>query len=329
MSRINDGNVQVIIVNWNNKTLLSECLAGLKYQTYPSFSTIVVDNGSTDGSVEFVTQEHPDVKLIALSENLGFAAANNIAIQNTNADYFALLNNDAVPHPDWLKNLIAALENQPNAGSAASKMLFYHNPERIDRTGDAYTLAGTGWLRGRGKDSSCYQKQELVFGACAGAALYRASMLRDIGCFDADYFLLYEDVDLSFRAQLKGFQCVFVPEAVVYHKSSASIGHDSPVSVYYSQRNLEWTYMKNMPLHLIAVTIIPHLFYVLASGFFFALSGRGGDFLRAKRDAFAGLKKMVQKRGEIQKTKTVSNAYLFGIFEKEYLFPRLIRRFKR
>lgn len=320
--------ITVVIVNWNNKNLLSECLEGLKCQTYPHFSIIVVDNGSTDGSIEFLLQHHSDIHLIALPDNRGFAAANNLAIQNIDTDFFALLNNDAVPHPDWLKHLISALEDQPHAGSAASKMLFSHDPEQIDRTGDAYTLAGTGWLRGRGKSASCFQDRDWVFGACAGAALYRTKMFKDVGCFDEDFFLIYEDVDLNFRAQLKGYRCIYVPDAIVYHKSSASIGHDSPVSVYFSQRNLEWAYIKNMPATLFAITIVPHFLYTLGSAFFFGLTGHGITFLRAKMDAFRGLKKMLQKRLEIQKHRKTSTIYLFKLFEKELFFPRLFRRFR-
>ena len=136
------------------------------------------------------------------------------------------LNNDAVPDTMWLKHLVEALDSYPEAGFAASKMFFYDDPETIDRAGDAYSRAGTGLLRGQGESASNYNKQEWIFGACAGAALYRTVMLNDIGLFDEDFFLLYEDVDLSFRAQLKGYRCLLVPDAVVYHKASSSIVYD-------------------------------------------------------------------------------------------------------
>lgn len=321
--------VSVVIVNWNRKELLAECLSGLKQQEGISCSIIVVDNGSTDGSAAYVNMHHPDIDLIALPENTGFAVANNIAIERIETEYTALLNNDAVPDPNWLHHLVAALDIYPEAGFAASRMLFYDAPDRIDRTGDAYTLAGTGWLRGRGKDAGCYHQREWVFGACAGAAIYRTRMLRDLGGFDEDFFLLYEDVDLSFRAQLKGYQCLYVPEAVVYHKASASIVNDSPTSVYFSHRNLEWTYIKNMPARLILLTLLPHMIYNLASAIFFVLQGRGIEYSKAKLDTVCGLKKILKKRKQIQKQRITTDRYIFSLFEKEYLFPRLIRRFRK
>ena len=181
--------ISIIIVSWNGKKFLSECLDGLRQQTYQEFSVILVDNGSNDGSIDFVNRNYPEVRTIALSKNVGFSAANNIALQTVQTKYVALLNNDAVPHPLWLKSLIEALESHTEAGFAASKMLFYDNPETIDRAGDTYTRAGTGLLRGRGNSKSNYNKQEWIFGACAGAALYRTLMLKDIGLFDENFFL--------------------------------------------------------------------------------------------------------------------------------------------
>ena len=260
--------VSIIIVNWNGKNFLAGCLDGLRQQTYREFSIILVDNGSDDGSLELVQKNYPEVKTIALSENMGFAIANNIAIKSVQTEYVALLNNDAVPHPEWLEYLMKALQENPEAGFAASKMLFYHNPKIIDRAGDVYTTAATALLRGRGKPSETYNNQEWIFGACAGAAMYRTQMLEDIGLFDENFFLLYEDVDLSFRAQLLGYKCLYVPEAIVHHMVSSSIGDDSPISVYYSHRNLEWVYIHNIPTALIKRTIIPHIVYDIMALFF-------------------------------------------------------------
>jgi len=318
----------VIIVNWNGKKFLPECLESLRQQAYRHFSIILVDNGSSDGSIDFVIRNYPEVKTIALPKNVGFSVANNIAIKTVHTEYVALLNNDAVAHPLCLQTLIEALEEHPEAGFAASKMLFYDNPEIIDRTGDAYTSAGTGLLRGRGEPASSYNKQEWVFGACAGAALYRTQMLRDIGLFDEDFFLLYEDVDLSFRAQLKGDKCLYVPEAIVYHKASGSIVYDSPTSVYYSHRNLEWVYIQNMPARLILKTLFPHIIYDMAAFLFFTARGRSKDFIRAKWDALKGMKKALKKRKQIQKAMTVEVDYIWRLLERELFFTRLTRRLK-
>jgi hypothetical protein len=316
--------VTVVIVNWNGKALLEECLESFRKQVYSAFSIIIVDNGSQDGSVDFVKTKYPEINVIALSQNLGFATANNLALGTIQTDYVALLNNDAVPDAMWLNNLVTALETRPEVGFVASKMLFYHQPDVIDRAGDAYTKAGTALLRGRGMRSNNFNEINFVFGACAGAALYRMSMLNDIGIFNENFFLLYEDVDLSFRAQLKGYKCLFVPQAIVYHKGSHSIVHDSPMSIYYSHRNLEWVYIQNMPARLIPRTIIPHIIYNIAALCYFVVRGRGIDYLRAKKDALKGLKRALIKRRQIQDGRTADDAYIWGLLDR----PELLRRLK-
>jgi GT2 family glycosyltransferase len=318
--------VSVIIVNWNGAFYLGSCLDALRSQTAPPDSVTLIDNASFDHSIEIVEAGYPEISVTKLEDNFGFSVANNIALKRVSTDYVALLNNDAMPHSHWLAYLVDGLESHPEAGFAASKMLFLHKPSRIDRSGDVYTTAGTALLRGRGEPSDAYDKRGYVFGACAGAALYRTEMLRDIGLFDEDFFLLYEDVDLSFRAQLRGYKCIYVPEAVVYHVGSGSIGDDTPTSVYYSHRNLEWVYIKNMPDGLIKKTIVPHLIYDLAALFFFTAKGRGGDYLRAKWDALRGVRRALNKRREIQKNKKVLVIYIWNILAKEKLFPRLTRR---
>ena len=318
--------IAVIIVNWNGKKFIEECLNGLDKQTCSNFSIILVDNGSEDGSLELVQENCPQVQIIGLTKNLGFAAANNIAIKSTHTEYVALLNPDTVPEPGWLENLLKALEKYPEAGMAASKMLLYDHPDMIDRAGDVYTTAGTALLCGRGQSADRYVSQKPVFGACAGAALYRRRMLDDIGLFDEDFFLLYEDVDLSFRAQLRGYRCLYVPDAVVYHKASSSIGDDTPVSVYYSHRNLEWVYIQNMPASLIKKSLISHIVYDVAAFFFFVGKGRGSDFIKAKWHALKGLKRALQKRRRIQSGKRVADDYIWNLFEKERFWQRLTRR---
>ena len=154
-------------------------------------------------------------------------------------------------------------------------------------------------------------------------------MLDDIGLFDEDFFLVYEDVDLSFRAQLRGYKCLYVSDAVVYHQAGSSIGNDSPISVYYSHRNLEWVYIQNMPGKLIKKTIINHVIYDIASFLFFVVRGRGADFIRAKWHALKGMKRALAKRKHIQETRTVSDDYIWRLFEKERLLPRLTRRLSK
>ncbi|MDQ5984363.1 MAG: hypothetical protein CSYNP_00056 [Syntrophus sp. SKADARSKE-3] len=219
------------------------------------------------------------------------------------------------------------METHPEAGFAASKMLFYDTPDIIDRAGDAYTTAGTALLKGRGCSAEDYSCRAWVFGACAGAALYRMAMLWDTGLFEEDFFLLYEDVDLSFRAQLKGYKCLYVPEAKVHHKGSGSIVHDSPISVYYSHRNLEWVYIRNMPGGLIVRSMFSHFIYDFVAFVYFVMSGRGVDFMRAKRDAVKGLRQAWQDRKRIQAGKIVTDEYIWRLLERPMLFSRLMNRF--
>ena len=320
--------VSVIIVNWNGKSFVGKCLDGLRQQKYRNFSIIFVDNASSDGSVEFVRAHFPEVQISLLEHNTGFAKANNLALESITTPYAALLNNDAIPDPEWLSSLVAALDDHPEAGSAASKMLLYDQPCTIDRVGDAYCRSGTAELRGRGETSQNYCSIDGVFGACAGAALYRMEMLKDIGLFDEDFFLTYEDVDLSFRAQLFGYKCIYVPEAIVYHHCCKSIGADSPTHIFYSHRNLEWVYIKNMPTRLIIRSIILHILYDFAAFAYFLFSGEMRFFLKAKYAALKAFPVMLQKRKYIQKRKLVSDDYLWQIMNCERFLPRITRRLK-
>ena len=316
----------IIIVNWNQRELLIECIRSLERQTWPANRVTVIDNGSKDGSAEKISELFPNVHLIAFTENVGFAVANNIAISKCRSKYVVLINNDATAEPDWLKTLVDAMEAHPEVGMAASKMVYDSDPEIIDRAGDSYSIMGAGILRGRGASADSFSTQAKIFGACAGAAIYRKKMLDTIGLFDDDFFLINEDVDLSFRAQLAGYQCLYVPRAVVRHKASQTIGRDSDTSVYYGHRNLEWVYVKNMPTPLIALTFIPHLIYIFLSGAYFFSIGKGHVYLRAKKDALKTVKKMIAKRNSIQKNRTVSLCRLGQLFTIENPFKRLAAR---
>jgi len=323
MSATSNFRAAVIIVNWNGKHLLYETLHALEAQTFKAFRTIVVDNGSTDGSNEYLRQEFPNVKIIALGRNTGFSYANNTAIlKNDDLSFSVLLNNDAVPARNWLENLIKALDHNPQAGFAASKMLYYDNPFRIDRVGDGYTNAGVGKLRGRGKPASCYSRPEWIFGACAGAAIYRTEAIKKAGLFDTDFFLINEDVDLSFRLQSLGYRCLYVPDAVVYHKASSTIVHDSSISVFYGHRNLEWVYLKNLPYSMILKTLPIHLVYIALAFAYFITKGHGRTYINAKIDAMAGVPKMLKKRREIQTQRRVTPRYLASLMITERFMER-------
>lgn len=318
--------ITVIVVNWNGAAMLVDCLASLALQRMSPSRVVVVDNGSSDDSVALVRKRFPDVEIIALQCNEGFAAANNAALRTVTTPYVALINNDALAHRDWIGRSVESLERYPEAGMTASKMLFADRPDTIDRVGDSYSRAGAGILRGRNAPADAFSEGEWIFGACAGAAVYRMDMLKQIGCFDPTFFLLYEDVDLSFRAQLVGYKCRYVPEALVYHRSCATIGRDSAVSVYYGHRNGEWVYFRNMPGGLLLKSFLLHFRYIVLSGLYFMSRGLGAVYFRAKRDAFAALPRILRQRANIQMNRKIDNTCLWGLFSPDRPLDRLRSR---
>ena len=310
--------VSVLIVNWNRGSLLQACLQSLTQQSFKNFETIVVDNGSMDGSGQLVRDKFPEVCLIPLENNLGFSAANNIGIRQARGKYIALLNNDTEVDPDWLEELVQVLETRKEIGFCASMILLHDRRDLADTCGDFYNIAGAGGKIGHLQKASSYNRPLEVFGACAGAAIYRRELLEELGGFDEDFFLAHEDTDLSFRAQLRGYRCLYVPTAVVYHRLHASLGQYSPKYVYYGHRNLEYAYIKNMPLLLLLITLPLHLLDVFLSFCFFLAKGRGLSFLKAKWDVLRVLPHLIRKRRAIQRARTVPISSIASILAKNW-----------
>ncbi len=228
----------VIVVNWNGKGYLRVCLQSLRRQTHPDFQVIVVDNGSTDGSLEMLAQEFPEVRVEALGDNRGFVVASNIGAQLAGeVDVLVMLNNDTEAEPQWLQALCNALEAHPRAGAAASKMLLFDRRDVLHSAGDV--MAPGFFPQNRGVwevDQGQYDDDIWVFGPCGGAAAYRREVWEALGGFDERLFMYLEDVDLAWRMQKAGWKTVFVPEARVYHHLSATGG--GKIASYYVGRNL-------------------------------------------------------------------------------------------
>lgn len=312
--------ISVIVVNWNGKHFLKTCLTALRRQTYRDFETILVDNGSTDGSVEYVGACFPEVNLIALNENQGFTGGNLSGYEHARGELIVLLNNDTEAHARWLEEMYRASQEYPKAGSFASKMLLFDERRRIDLCGFAITAAGTSVALGRGEpDGPAWNESCKVFGACAGAAAYRRRMIEDIGFFDPDLFMIYEDMDLSFRAQLRGYECVFVPGAIVYHHLSATSRKYPARKAYFSQRNIEFAYLKNMPMELIVRALPQRTLYELGGAAYFFKQGAGMAFVKAKVDVMRQLPAVLRKRREIQRRRTLKNADLRALMQKNWL----------
>ncbi len=309
----------LIIVSWNGRDLLADCLPSVKAQTMPVREIIVVDNGSTDGSVEFLEDSFPDVRVIRLGKNYGFALANNIGIRSASGTRIALLNNDTVVDSRWLEQLNRALDEQPEIGFCASKMLMYRDPNIIDSAGDMLGIA-KAYKRGHGQPNGTeFNEPEYVFGACAGAAIYRSEMLNDIGLFDETFVTNLEDVDLSFRAQLVGYKCMYVPSAVVYHKvgeTKRRIGWTDRLT----QRNNKLMWLKNAPGWLLvkyAPQVLSEETRKLAVSLGIGISGfRLPDSkslkmrLTVNAEVLWRFPEILRKRREIQRRRVVNAAYI-------------------
>ncbi|MEO8083334.1 MAG: glycosyltransferase family 2 protein [Ardenticatenales bacterium] len=235
----------VIIPTWNGAHHLAVCLDSLGRQSFGSFETIVVDNGSTDGTRDLLAA-YPSVRPLWLPRNIGFAGAVNAGIQAARSDVLVLLNNDTEVEPDWLGALVAALDGAPGAGMATSKVRLFDARDTLHTTGDTVNRAGQAANRGVWEvDEGQYDDARWVFGASGAAAAYRRGMLDDVGPFCADFGSYFEDVDLAWRARLRGWRCVFAPGAVVYHKLSATGG--GPLASYLVARNRAWTILRCYP----------------------------------------------------------------------------------
>jgi GT2 family glycosyltransferase len=293
--------ISIIIVNYNGKNFLSACLASIFYQTYFPFEVIIVDNASDDGSVDYVQKNFPEVKIFVQPANLGFAGGTNAGIRKASGKFILTLNNDTIVSRDFIDELVKPMISDPSVGMCASKMIFPDG--RINSTAICISRSGAAWDRGMGEpDNGQYDTPEEVFGACAGAALYRCSMLHEIGLFDEDFFLYMEDVDLAFRARLSGWKCAYVPTAKVTHVHGGTAKTGSDISVYFGNRNILWYVMKNFPKRTLFVFIpwiIGRYFAVIP---YYCLKNKGRVIINAKIDAVRGIPKIIKKRKRIKQT---------------------------
>jgi GT2 family glycosyltransferase len=250
--------VSVVIPNWNGAHWLRPCLDSLKLQTYDDFKVYVVDNGSEDNSVVLMETEYPWVQIIRNSENLGFAGGMNSGICVAQGELIVALNNDTEVAADWLSVLVAAMDANPNAGTGASQLMDFKDRCIIDSLGDGYLPIGTSFKVGAGrKYSSETMPVREVQSACAAASVYRQNMLEEIGLFDEDFFAYMEDIDLGLRAQSAGYDCIFIPNAKVFHIGSATSGGTaSAFSIRQTVCNTYQVIIKNVPTILVPVYVI-------------------------------------------------------------------------
>ena len=316
----------VIIVNWNGRQHLQACLGALAAQQGVEFETLVVDNGSTDGSADFVRAQFPSARVVALPENRGFAGGNNAGAREARGRHLVFLNNDTAVEPGWLAALRRPVDEPAGVALTTARVVYMHDPAVIDSAGDGVLQWGAAFKRFHGTSAPEAARSGEVFGVCGAACLVTRTAFEELGGFDEHFFVSHEDVDLSYRARLLGYRCHYAADAIVRHHGSASLGRTSAFAVYHGQRNLEWVYLKNSPLSILLRSFPGHLLYTAAAAGYFARVGLLGAFLRGKIAAVAGVPRVLRQRAQVQRTRRVGAGAIWPLLERRWLSTKLTEK---
>ncbi len=319
--------VSLVIVCWNSSKYLPRCLTDVSLQTFQDFEVIIVDNGSTDDAIAGLEKKYPklNLKVERLRSNQGFTFANNLGARLARGKWLILLNADAFPEPNWLAELISASDAHKEITSFSSRQILVDNPKVLDGAGDAYHVSGFAWRVELGYPSEQYGLiQAEIFSPCAAAAMYLRKAFLEVGGFDEDFFSYFEDVDLGFRLQLRGYRSLYVSEAVVHHVGSATFGVRSDFAFYHTHRNLVWTFVKNMPSFILWRYLPAHLVLNLVYVIYYTLRGRGKILWQAKMDAIKGLAKVIAKRQKTNDSRTAELNRLKSVMEHGCFKPYLL-----
>lgn len=317
--------ISIIIPNWNGVELLKNCLPSIIKQVFKDFEVIIVDNGSTDESIQYLKTNFPNFKIIKLSKNIGFAGAVNRGIKKALGEYIILLNNDTEMNKNCLKYLVEAADKHSEAGMVAAKIKNFYHRNIIDNAGDEIDIIGHSFTRGTGKtDGPKFNKPEYVFLVTGGGGLFKKEVFNKIGFFDEDYFLYMEDIDLSFRAQLAGFKAWYEPKAVIYHKRMSTSSKNMSFVEPECFRNMTMNIIKDYPLSLLL-----HNFYwikiiLVNLNTIKYLAGKGylWGALKSEWYILTHIKKLLEKRKKIQNLKTVSDEYIIkNVKERKLIIP--------
>ncbi len=280
--------VSIIIPNYNGEQYLSDCLNALKKQTFKEFEVIMVDNGSSDNSIETARKLYEGIGIVALSENTGFARAVNEGIRVAKGEYVILLNNDTIPFESFVANQYKMIKARKNVFSCSALMIDNHNRELVDDAGDFYCALGWAFSDAKGKKLSEYTIVREIFASCAGAAIYRKDLLHRIGMFDESFFAYLEDIDVGYRAKLHGYSNIYNPHARVYHIGSASSGSRyNNFKVKLAARNTIYLIRKNMPIWQIVINSPFILAGIVIKTVFFAKKGMVKAYLRGLAEGFS------------------------------------------
>jgi GT2 family glycosyltransferase len=319
--------ISVVVLNWNGTPFVEQCLASVIAQTYTPLEIIVVDNASSDGSIDLVTKTSPRAKMIINEKNLGFAGGNNVGIRASRGRYIMILNNDTRLDTNCVDELKRSIEKNERYGACASKILLETEKNLIDSAGIVVGLDGLSIGRGRLEVGDRYDEETEIFFASGCACLLRREMLEDIGLYDEDFFAYAEDTDMGWRARLAGWKCIYSPGAIVYHLHSASSGAYSHLKAFLVERNRIWVAIKNFPLPLLlygqGYTIRRYLFQAYG-----AFSGKGAagrftsdftkmDLVKILARVYLSLWRsfplLFKKRRVIQRNKRIPNREIYRL----------------
>jgi len=315
--------VSLVIVNWNGRRHLDACLRAVAGQAGVRLETILVDNGSTDGSAEYVGSTYPWVRVLALAANRGFAGGNNAGVAIATGRYVVLLNNDTIADPGCVGALLAGLDEPAGIALTTARIVYMHDPSTIDSAGDGMHRAGGAFkhLHGQSVESALVSRE--VFGVCGAACLMPKRVFDELGGFDESFFFSHEDVDLSYRARLRGYRCRYVADAIVSHHGGGTSGKTSAFAVFHAQRNSEWLYIKNTPASLLLRTFPAHVVYMAAAGVYFLRIGRLGAFIRGKWAALVGLPAVLHARTAVQSSRRASPATIAAQMDAGWMSAKL------
>lgn len=280
----------IIIPNYNGLKFMDECIRSLNAQTYPNFRTLVVDNGSTDGSVEWLKEHQIDT--IFLPENTGFSGAVNVGIKAADTPYVLLLNNDVRVDEYFVAEMVRAIGQSERIFSVSSRMIQMYHPDRLDDAGDMYSLLGWAYQRGVGRDLTHYRRSSRVFSACAGAAIYRREVFEEIGYFDEMHFAYLEDIDVGYRAKIAGYYNLYCPSAKVFHVGSGTSGSKyNSFKVKLAARNNVYLNYKNLPAPQLLINSIPIAAGIAGKYCFFKKLGFEKDYVAGVLEGIKTVKK--------------------------------------
>ena len=309
--------ISVIIPNWNGAKHIVTCLESVVQSSYRTLEIIVVDNGSTDESIALITKNFPDVKILKFNSNNGFSVAINVGIKESQGEFIFLLNNDMKLDPNCIERLCSSLCNRPNCSMATGKVIRFDQTDHIDSAGDSITTSCAPFNRGHlHKDSGQYNNEELIFGGCAGATLYRRELFSQIGTFDETFFAYMEDVDFNCRALLTGHNTVYIPGAITYHHGNATFGTFSFAHVFYTNRNTLFVLLKNYRLRWIIRYFMEIFRHQLKMAYLFSTTERGWSFLRSRLSAILKVPYILLKRHAFLRKFAPDWNSLFSFMEK-------------